>query len=119
MKTFVAVCLLACAAAFPQDLVEGSGEPPVEIDTRSLDISDNAEILRTEFDMDDEGSFQYGFDTSNGITVDAAGENRRIGDGEGVVMRGRYSYKSPEGVDVYVRWFADEEGFQAIGPLVP
>ena len=123
MKTFVAVCLLACAAAFPQDLdvVEGSGEPPVGIEARSARLNDifSDEILRSEFEMSDDGQFQYGFETSDGTVVDAAGENRQIGDGVGAVMRGSYSYKSPEGVDVTVQWVADQDGFRATGPQVP
>ena len=123
MKTFVAVCLLACAAAFPQDLasIEGSGEPPVEIAARSsaIDSIFSDEILRSEFEMGDEGQFQYGFETSNGIVVDAAGESRQIGDGVGAVMRGSYSYESPEGIDVTINWFADETGFHATGDQVP
>ena len=121
MKTFVAVCLLACAAAFPQDLVEGSGEPPVGVEARSAGLNDifSDEILRSEFEMSDDGQFQYGFETSDGTVVDAAGENRQIGDGVGAVMRGSYSYKSPEGVDVTVQWEADEFGFRATGPQVP
>ena len=122
MKTFVAVCLLACAAAFPQDLnsIEGSGESPFEIETRSSNtdiLSDD--VLRSEFEMGDDGQFQYGFETSNGIVVDAAGENRQIGDGVGAVMRGSYSYKSPEGIDVTIDWVADETGFHATGDQVP
>ena len=123
MKTFVAVCLLACAAAFPQDLdlLEGSGGPPVEIAARSsgLDNIYSADILRSEFEMSDDGQFQYGFETSDGTVVDAAGENRQIGDAAGMAMRGSYSYTSPEGIDVTVDWVADEAGFRATGPQVP
>ena len=125
MKTLVAVCLLACAAAFPQDpeLAEGSGDPPVELAVAArssrLDSAFSDEILRSEFQMSDDGQFQYGFETSDGTSVDAAGGNRQIGDGVGVVMRGSYSYKSPEGVDVTVDWVADQNGFRAVGPQVP
>ena len=123
MKTFVAVCLLACAAAFPQDLdlIEGSGEPPVELAVRSFNSADieDDNLLRSEFEMGDEGQFQYGYETRDGTAVEAAGENRQIGDGAGVVMRGAYSYTSPEGVEVTVRWEADEAGFRAFGPQVP
>ena len=119
------VCLLACAAAFPQDpeLLEGSGDPPVELAVAArssrLDDAFSDEILRSEFEMSDDGQFQYGFETSDGTAIDAAGGNRQIGDGVGVVMRGSYSYKSPEGVDVIVDWVADQNGFRAVGPQVP
>ncbi|KAF0286879.1 Pupal cuticle protein [Amphibalanus amphitrite] len=125
MKTFVAVCLLACAAAFPQELasIEGSGEPPVEIAARSSSNIDSSifsdDILRSEFEMADDGQFQYGFETRDGIVVDAAGENRQIGEGVGAVMRGSYSYTSPEGIDVTINWEADENGFRASGDQVP
>ena len=125
MRTLVTVCLLACAAAFPQDpeLLEGSGDPPVELAVAArssrLDDAFSDEILRSEFKMSDDGQFQYGFETSDGTAIDAAGGNRQIGDGVGVVMRGSYSYKSPEGVDVIVDWVADQNGFRAVGPQVP
>ncbi|KAF0286877.1 Larval cuticle protein 16/17 [Amphibalanus amphitrite] len=77
------------------------------------------DILRSEFEMADDGQFQYGFETRDGIVVDAAGENRQIGDGVGAVMRGSYSYTSPEGIDVTINWEADENGFRASGDQVP
>ncbi|KAF0309080.1 Pupal cuticle protein [Amphibalanus amphitrite] len=103
MNALLAACLLAGAAAFPQQ--------------RTSDR--DAEILRQSFEMGDGGRFRYDFETSNGIVVEAAGENRQIGDAEGMVMRGSYSYTSPEGVDVTIEWLADETGFHAVGDQVP
>ncbi|KAF0286880.1 Pupal cuticle protein [Amphibalanus amphitrite] len=103
MNALVTACLLAGAAAFPQQ--------------RTSDR--DAEILRQSFEMGDGGRFRYDFETSNGIVVEAAGENRQIGDAEGMVMRGSYSYTSPEGIDVTIEWLADETGFHAVGDQVP
>ena len=102
MKIWVAACLLANVAARPQS-----------------DRDRDAKILRYDLSMSEDGQFQYDFETSNGIIVDAAGENRQIGDAAGMAMRGSYSYTSPEGIRVNVDWVADEEGFRAFGPQVP
>ncbi|XP_037072273.1 uncharacterized protein LOC119093424 [Pollicipes pollicipes] len=114
MQLFVAACLLACAAAFPQGQFEGSGEPPA-LRSGLNDVG----ILRSDFDMSEDGSFQYGFESTDGTVVDAAGEQRQIGNSAGIVMRGSYSYVSPEGNNIAISWVADESGFRAEGDSIP
>ena len=36
-----------------------------------------------------------------------------------IVMKGSYSYTSPDGQLITVNWIADENGFQAIGDHLP
>ena len=45
------------------------------------------------------------------------GEMRLVGEDEVVVMRGSYSYIGADGLSYIVDWVADENGFQASGPL--
>lgn len=123
MGLLLLICLTTGALAYPQqldDLVEGSGGLQDDLTSENL-RSDFAQprILRQDFESDYEGSFSYGFESSNGISVEASGGQRQIGDGIGSVQRGSYSYTSPEGRAISISWVADEGGFQATGEAIP
>ncbi|XP_023307587.2 pupal cuticle protein Edg-78E [Lucilia cuprina] len=60
---------------------------------------------------DENGVFKYAYATSNGIDVQAAGSP--------IESIGIYSYISPEGVPIEVRYIADELGFHAVGRHLP
>ncbi|TKX27767.1 larval cuticle protein 1-like [Spodoptera litura] len=101
---FVALALVAVAAAFPVD------EP--------------IKILRSNFDKDPNGDFQFGFETENGIKRDEQGKVKEVLDEENkphsvVVVRGSYSYTNADGTVETIDFIADENGFQAQGPSIP
>ncbi|XP_036337413.1 pupal cuticle protein Edg-78E-like [Rhagoletis pomonella] len=60
---------------------------------------------------DDLGIYRYAYETSNGISVQAAGS--------AIEAIGIYSYMSPEGIPIEVRYIADELGFHAVGRHIP
>ena len=60
---------------------------------------------------DENGVFKYAFATSNGIDVQAAGSP--------IETIGIFSYTSPEGIPIEVRYIADELGFHAVGRHLP
>lgn len=60
---------------------------------------------------DDLGIYRYAYSTSNGITVQAAGS--------ALEAIGIFSYTSPEGTPIEVRYIADELGFHAVGRHLP
>ncbi|XP_073837949.1 cuticular protein 78Cb [Musca autumnalis] len=60
---------------------------------------------------DEQGVFKYAYATSNGISVQAAGSP--------LESIGIYSYTSPEGVPIEVRYIADELGFHVVGRHLP
>ncbi|XP_062551139.1 endocuticle structural glycoprotein ABD-4-like [Armigeres subalbatus] len=76
-------------------------------------------ILNSYSDQQLDGSFQYGYETGNGIQVQSQGVLKPIPvvrpDGVGtslaLVQSGSYSYPSPDGTIIEVRWTADENGF--------
>lgn len=70
---------------------------------------------------DDDGSFRYGYETSDDTKVSAEGEQRAVGPERelGTVMRGSYSYVAPNGLTYTVSWVADEQGFQPRGDHLP
>lgn len=80
---------------------------------------DVAELLRSASTQNEDGSFQYSFETSDPIAVEASGENKQIGEEAGVVMQGSYSFTTPEGQVVTITWKADENGFQPEGDAIP
>ena len=113
-------CLVALAAARPQELVE---DLPVYQEVTQYKTLEDAGILRMEMNQNEDGSFQYGFETTDPIQQDVAGQIKQIGEEFGVVMQGSYSYttedENGEPVTISVNWVADENGFQATGDGIP
>ncbi|XP_062707315.1 endocuticle structural glycoprotein ABD-4-like [Aedes albopictus] len=76
-------------------------------------------ILSSYAEQQLDGSFQYGYETGNGIQVQTQGVLKPVPvirpDGVGsslaLVQSGSYSYPSPDGTIIEVRWTADENGF--------
>lgn len=62
--------------------------------------------------MNIDGSYRYGFDTSNGIYIQEAG----IG-GKG--SSGSAAYYAPDGTPIQLTWTADENGFHPQGAHLP
>ncbi|XP_037945425.1 pupal cuticle protein Edg-78E-like [Teleopsis dalmanni] len=60
---------------------------------------------------DELGIYKYAYGTSNGINVQAAGS--------ALEQIGIFSYVSPEGTPIEVRYIADELGFHAVGRHLP
>lgn len=63
-------------------------------------------------EINEDGSFRYGFETSNGIYVQESG----IG-GKG--SSGSAAYFAPDGSPIQLTWVADENGFRAQGAHLP
>lgn len=70
-----------------------------------------AETLRFDSAVNPD-SFQYAYETSNGIKAQEAGQLKQIENEQSIVAQGDYSYKSPEGQDISVSYIADENGYQ-------
>ncbi|KAF0304620.1 Larval cuticle protein LCP-22 [Amphibalanus amphitrite] len=107
MKLFLLASLVVLAAARPQDL-----EPQFK-------TLEEAGILRMDSTMNEDGSFQYGFETTDPIQQDVAGQPKQIGEEIAVVMQGSYSFQTPEGQTITIDWVADEKGFQPQGDAIP
>ncbi|XP_043218212.1 larval cuticle protein 1-like [Amphibalanus amphitrite] len=106
MKLLVVCALVALAAARPQD------EPKFK-------TLEDAGILRMDSTMNEDGSFQYGFETTDPIQQDVAGQPKQIGEEIGIAMQGSYSFQTPDGQTITVNWVADENGFQPEGDAIP
>lgn len=70
-----------------------------------------AQILRSDSTVNPD-SFQYAYETSNGIVGQESGQLRQIGQEAAIVAQGQFSYTSPEGEPVSLSFVADENGYQ-------
>ncbi|XP_068146824.1 cuticle protein CP14.6 [Drosophila tropicalis] len=80
----------------------------------------NAVILKQNFDLNPDGSYQHNYETSNGIRADESGYLKNPGTQvEAQVMQGSYSYTGPDNVVYTITYIADENGFRAEGAHIP
>ncbi|CAD7090690.1 unnamed protein product [Hermetia illucens] len=99
MFKFVALAALIALAAAQHGQHYSSPEAAAEIRSFGSDISPD-------------GSYQYSFDTSNGI----AAQEQGVGGHSAV---GAASHTSPEGVPIKLTYTADENGFHPEGAHLP
>ncbi|KAH8397369.1 hypothetical protein KR222_000538, partial [Zaprionus bogoriensis] len=92
LQLLIASALIACAFAGPQDY--------------------NAVITKQSSNIDPEGTYQYGYETSNGIAAQEQGYGGNRADGG-------FAYTSPEGEPIQLSYVADENGFQPQGAHLP
>ena len=78
-------------------------------------------ILKFDNQQNHDGSYNYAFETGNGISAHEEGyvKNAGVKDGEIQVQQGYFSYTSPEGHPISIQYVADENGFQAKGDHLP
>lgn len=74
----------------------------------------HAETLRSEMVVNPD-SFQYNYETSNGIAAKSAGQLKQIGEEAGIVSQGDYSFTAEDGVKYAISYVADENGYQPTG----
>lgn len=72
-------------------------------------------------ELSHDGSFAYGYTTGDGQQAQAQGFIKNLGnkDLEAQVVQGGYSYTSPDGTPISVKYLADENGFRAEGLHLP
>ncbi|XP_058447058.1 larval cuticle protein LCP-17-like [Malaya genurostris] len=89
----------------------------------------SAPIISENSDIQPDGSFQYSYETGNGIKAQNQGSLKSVqvqkADGSGtenaqaLVQTGSYSYKSPDGTQIDLKYTADENGFHPEGAHLP
>lgn len=72
-------------------------------------------ILRLENNNDGDGSYNYVYETGDGINAQEEGDAR----GDGTKAHGGFSYTSPDGQHIQIQYTADENGFQPQGEHLP
>ncbi|XP_028157802.1 cuticle protein CP14.6-like [Ostrinia furnacalis] len=106
MKSFVAVlALVALAAADVAHLQRGADA--------------DAQIVKQEADVGPE-SFQYSYQTSNGIAGQESGALKNVGsEAEAISVQGSNQYTAPGGEVISLTYTADENGYQPQGAHLP
>lgn len=69
----------------------------------------HAEVVRSEISVEPE-SFNYNYETSNGIAAKSSGQLKQVGEESGVVQQGDFSYTGDDGKRYAVSFVADENG---------
>ncbi|XP_028031812.1 larval cuticle protein LCP-17-like [Bombyx mandarina] len=103
MKTFVILFgLVAVAVAAPQSPTE-----PIP-------------ILKQESNIEPDGSYQYSYETGNGISAAERGALKNIGAEEPALeVEGQFQYPSEDGGTIQLSYIANENGFQPQGSHLP
>jgi len=79
-----------------------------------------ARILRLENVNNGDGTYNYGYETENGITVEESGFLKNRGaENEGLAVKGSYQYYDNSGQLYRVTYIADENGYQPEGEHLP
>lgn len=78
-------------------------------------------ILRQAQDISPEGSYNFQYETENGIAAGESGSPQPVGPkGEpAVVSQGQFQYTAPDGTPIAVSYTADENGFHPQGAHLP
>ncbi|XP_032676866.1 endocuticle structural glycoprotein SgAbd-1-like [Odontomachus brunneus] len=78
-------------------------------------------ILKQAQDISPEGTYNYQYETENGIAVAESGAPQPVGPkGEpAVVAQGQYQYTAPDGTPIALSYVADENGFRPQGAHLP
>uniref|UniRef100_A0A1I8Q0G8 Uncharacterized protein n=1 Tax=Stomoxys calcitrans TaxID=35570 RepID=A0A1I8Q0G8_STOCA len=75
----------------------------------------DSRIVEQKLEPAIDGNFAYEFDSENGIHVDAHGTNVKVGnEEEGQKIEGSFAFITPEGLQIGVRYVADEAGYRPI-----
>ncbi len=81
-------------------------------ESKSTDAA--AQILRSENVLNVDGSYQYLYETDNGLNVKEQGQPKEIEGSNDIAMQvqGGYEYTAPDGAVISMSYIANENGFQ-------
>ncbi|XP_034658678.1 endocuticle structural protein SgAbd-6 [Drosophila subobscura] len=85
-----------------------------------LDDSKQATILRYDNENIGTDGYNFGYETSDGVTRQEQAELKNAGtDHEALSVRGSVSWVAPDGQTYTLHYIADENGFQPQGDHLP
>ncbi|XP_058814740.1 endocuticle structural glycoprotein SgAbd-2-like [Topomyia yanbarensis] len=79
----------------------------------------DATVLRHDAEVNPDGSYQFAYETSNGILHEEQGTLKDVGEEKAQIAQGRFAYTDPEGNKISLQYIADENGFQPTGDHLP
>ncbi|CAH1644286.1 unnamed protein product [Spodoptera littoralis] len=107
---------IAFTASTPSPVVA-----PVPV-ARVVSDARNAQTLKYGNEVNPDGSYNYFYETDNGIAAQEQGTPRNFGGNPPVVpsvAQGSFSWTSPEGEPIVITYVADENGYQPSGNAIP
>jgi hypothetical protein len=88
--------------------------------SRAADDSQNAQILKYENDNIGLDSYNFQYETSDGVSRQESAQVNNFGsDNEELVVRGTISWTSPEGELISFNYVADKDGYRPEGTHIP
>lgn len=76
-------------------------------------------IVKDDSQINGDGSYQYAYETGNGISADEKGELKKVGDVDAINVQGEFRYQSENGETISLTYTADENGFHPQGAHLP
>lgn len=113
---FIVVSALVCVAvASPQFQQQQQYYQQQPLLQQQQALQPPIPILKSNSDVKPDGSYQFDYETGNGIQAAENGyvKNAGIPGAEINVVQGYYQYVGPEGIPIQVTYIADENGFRA------
>ncbi|KAJ8732719.1 hypothetical protein PYW07_015318 [Mythimna separata] len=95
---------------------------PRPVATRVASSDQAANVLRYDNDIQPDGTFGYAVQIDNGINTQVQGAPRDFGGNppiRPIVYQGEFSWTSPEGQPINIKFVADENGYSATGDAIP
>ncbi|CAH2107375.1 unnamed protein product [Euphydryas editha] len=89
---------------------------------KAVSDASHAETVKYGNEVNPDGSYDFFFETNNGIAAQSHGTPRNFGGDPPVapaVADGAFSWISPEGQTISIRYVADENGYQPSGDAIP
>ncbi|XP_046965969.1 larval cuticle protein LCP-17-like [Vanessa cardui] len=107
MKFLVVLAVaVACAAADVSHVVRSD--------------ESQAPIVRSDYEIQPQGDFQYAYETGNGIVSQAEGVVKNpASENAALEVKGTVRYTAPDGTPISYEYVANENGFQPTGSHLP
>nr|XP_021207423.1 cuticular protein RR-1 motif 37 isoform X1 [Bombyx mori] len=82
-----------------------------------------AEIIKQDFDQQVDGSYQFSYETDNGIKAEETGSLKKASGPDAsdvIIAQGAFSYTAPDGTVISLNYVADDDGgFKPEGAHLP
>lgn len=76
-------------------------------------------ILKQLSEINPDGSYQWSYETGNGIAAEERGALKGAGEQAAIAVQGQFQYTAPDGTPIQLSYIADENGFQPSGAHLP
>ncbi|XP_011861128.1 PREDICTED: endocuticle structural glycoprotein SgAbd-2-like [Vollenhovia emeryi] len=104
----------------PQPQPQYTSQPQPQYNTQYTSGSKPFIAIRSQHkDTSPDGSYTFGYETENGISVSERGYPQSGPQGQTEVVQGSFSYHAPDGTPITIQYTADENGFHAEGAHIP